>query len=727
MCDEIINHMRNLIKNNLQHEIIISPPTNLTGKLHSGHILNFSIADFYVRYNYIFGKKNIVNLFGYDHAGLSAEIVAKQDLVLENKEINLENICQQITYNISKFSKFIELQINKYNFAILNTYFKTNDQLSEDITYKVLSKLEQNQLISSKLQLYFYDTKNNTIVNDLDVEKKIVKKILYYVKYYSKDNKDNHLTVATTLPGTIEDDICLTCNDQDNRYVQFIGQEFINPLTKKTIKLFTHPNVKKEYGTGILKITPTYDRNDYQIAVDLKFNLDNIELKYDTKKLVMNTHSLFKDKHILDINQNAINILKAQNNIEKTEEICGPQYFTKRSNAIALTLMSEQICIDLKHLNKNTKYKYEEINIRGCSGKNEIFKFTKNLKDWVITRQNNYGISYKNHKLDTWVSSSIYIITLIWYIYSEENINRKITVYTAYDIMFYWIYKMHYMQSFYTNKKVIHNVVVHGLICDNKGNKMSKSKGNIIDINFEDKNTCENYKAGIMCLNIFDKRVTYDDNKMKIPTKTITKIKNIINLLKTKFGYTEQSIVYTTNHTTSLLYNIFLHNMLHIIDNNANNSINKIYTFHNFIRNYFGNIFVETFKLKICSNDYYNKIVISMIIIALQYAYCFMPIQANNISQLISGIKITDHINIKNQHIFCNKTYQIFNILKLQKEKKINTLTVTSEDPHIQKIFYKPDNKYEIIYTNKNYKLYCDKNCEYFNLVSIQNIIKIFT
>ena len=703
-----------LINKSQKYSLILCPPPNLTGSLHTGHILNLTLIDFHTRYNYYFQDQSVVSVIGYDHAGLSAEIVAKQNLALDSDETI---ILDQIQNNVRKFKQKIREQIGKYNFAIIDTDLVTIDQQCIEIVHSVLEKLEKMCLITYSLQLYFHDIINRTIVSDLDVESINQTKKLYTVKYFL-ENSNNYLEVSTTQPETIESDVCLVINPIDNRYLQYLNHNVINPLNNQKLQILAHKNVDINYGTGVLKITPLYDRKDLEILKDLKLKYQNT-LPYDTKNFCMNSNSIFNGKKLDEVKALTIEILEKKGLISKIENVYGKTYQVSRSGNQAITLMSWQYCIDLLQLTKISKYCYDNLNIIGSNGKNEISKFIRNLKDWTITRQNCYGIGYKQNKLDTWVSSSLYIAMILKKL-SIQRENVSIIIYTGYDIVFYWIYKMYYMQQIYDQNKPIDVVTVHGLICDSKGNKMSKSKGNVIDIDFTTNIECENYKSGIICLNVFDKRITYDQNKIDTPKKTITKIQNIIRLLQMKFRFNEYKYSNSLeNITNSLIYKIIINYIIQLIDQDIIKSIEKINDFHYFVKAYFGNVFIESFKVNIEKDknyQYYNQIAFSSLLVILKYIMCFMPIQAEKLWQEISQDKLEDintcYSTMHKQ--YCKDIQNVIEILKLQNDKKIYSLTVRSEsDIDVNYIFYQNNNGTgEKIFECKDYYIIYNKQLD---------------
>ena len=728
MTQHILKNMTNLIKQDKNINLIISPPPNLTGNLHSGHILNFTLADFHVRYNFIFQNQNIVNVLGYDHAGLFAEILIKNTINNCNN-IKISEIIEKIKHNSTKFKKQIQKQIIKYNFAMLDTNITTIDKQSIKIVDNLIKKLQNYKLIIQELKPYFHDYKNKTIVSDFDVETQIINKNLYIIKYKQVDSQ-NYICVGTTCPGTIESDICLVCNPKDTRYIKYINKYFINPITQNKIQLLTHSSVKINFGTGILKVTPIYDKNDLSIANDLKIKFNKINLPYNTNTLTTNHNSFFPNIDLIKIDNIALQNLQKNNNIESIQKINGKEYIVTKSQSKALTLMSTQSSINLKKLVSQTKIKYNKIEIIGSNGKNEIIKFVNNLNNWTITRQNNYGINYdKKNKLDTWVASSLYITMIVNKLKITNN--KKIIIYTGYDIIFYWIYKMHYIDSFYTNKKQISKVVVHGLICDDQGNKMSKSKGNIIDINFKTKEEAENYKAGLLLLNIFNKRIKYDKQKITIPQKTINKIQNIIYLIKNKFQYIKYKKIITNQKTkNSIIYKMIVNKMIDIIDKNYILSLSNIIEFHQFIKQYFSNIFIEIMKKNInITQNYtkYNQILASSLNLILKYLFCFMPLQTEKIYKQI----FTQEINVKYnfaklKKYKCVETNMAFKILKLQKEKKIYAITLQIIDNlqnEINEIFYSPNKLYIITKQLTHFKLFYNPNDIKINNTYIQEVI----
>lgn len=603
----------------LKKTAFLSSPPNLTGFLHIGHILEFSLQDFVKNFEESFLNKKTICLLGFDHAGLYAEIVASKKRSANNTTL------EQIKVNNTIFQNKILQQINIYNFQMnLDILLYTYNEISEVVVRDALLSLDQ--YIVKKTKIVNYDEALKTVISDLETYKQEEEKTLYYIKYKIL-NSTSYLTISTSLPQTIESDIFIAVNSKDKRYNHLLNQVCVNPLTGRHLRVIFSDEVIVDFGSGVLKVTPNFslaDEKIYEQLSDSEKNLIDTSFcdVYDLKKGCFNSSSLFYDMKFDEAKLKAIEILQNNNLLIKSEKYVSTVTKSERTNKNIISVSSEQYFVKMKDLVSNSNFDLKNIVLYGCLGMNEINLFTKDMQDWCITRQNNYGhkLYDTHHKLDTWFSSALWpIIFLAFTKLSLEN--YQITIISGYDIMFYWVYRMFYLSSFILNQPSLYRVIVHGLICDENGNKISKSKGNVVSIDFKDRYESEKFRFYLLTLSVFEKRINLSETKKLNVEKTIVKLNNIINFLTTKmFNFIEiKESVFVSKYIFSFIKYYF-------VEATEEQRIKNISKIPSLIRNVIGNFFVEEVKYHSDENfDIYMSEILISVILVVKLICCIMP------------------------------------------------------------------------------------------------------
>lgn len=505
---------------------ILTPPPNLTGLFHIGHTLNLIIQEFIKDYARCIHGYNIDSIFGFDHASLYAEILAKQSLNLISKE----NILKKIKSNEIIFKSNILLQMQEMNITNLNDkneLFTFSSHASEIVNLH-LSNLIKENLIFFKKKVCFVDICIKTTLSDIEVTSELVKSNLYYVKYYLENSNNDFLLVATTRPETIEADICLVFSFGDNRYEKFYNLNVVNPISGRLIPVLKSKYVSKDFGTGLVKVTPDFSITDEKIIEEININIDNSECIYDFDTLKFNNKSIFNGINVYEACNTAVDFLNKNNKIYKIESHMTNRFLSVRDKNPVIQIAIPQYFLDMKSLVLNSTYQIDKISILGCKGSVDIKQFISNLNPWCISRQNLYGHVIDNKNvLDTWFSSSLYIPIALYTL----NLNRDLTnfiIITAYDIMFFWIYRMFYNSQYFLKKQNLKYVIVHGILCDNNGAKISKSKSNAKYVKFNNLEEFEKHKLFMLCHNLFFKKIILDNSKLIYIQRFINKIGNLI-------------------------------------------------------------------------------------------------------------------------------------------------------------------------------------------------------
>ncbi|QJC37685.1 valine--tRNA ligase [Enterobacteriaceae endosymbiont of Donacia bicoloricornis] len=541
------NFLKNKLDSIKECFSIMVPPPNITGYLHIGHALQYTLIDILTRYHRMLGK-NILCQVGIDHAGIATQNLIEQKIFNEtgktknhySKNFFLKHIWEwkdkycKIIYNQMK-SLGLSTEWEKTRFTMDNKFIKS--------VRDIFIILYNQGLIYKKKKLIHWDFKLKTVISDLEVKYKEKKTSIWYLKYFFQDslttlNNKNYLTVATTRPETLLADSAIAINPSDKRYTNLVGKFVIIPIINRQIPIIADNYVKITKGTGCVKISPAHDFNDYQVA--LKHNLPLINIFDLNGNILKKCEILNKKQQKIKLNNDIpkylqkINFLTArtiiiekikQNNLLTKYEIKIRLIpFSIRSNTIIMPMLTNQWYLNTKILSKNAidAVKNNKIIFFPKKYKNMFYSWMNNIQDWCISRQlwwghripvwydnkNNIYVG-KNEKeikkkynlnknlilkqdsdvLDTWFSSSLWtFVTLDWpnnknfYLFHPTNV-----IISGFDIIFFWISRMIMMTMHFVKNKdntpqiPFKNILMTGLIRDNKGNKMSKSKGNVIN------------------------------------------------------------------------------------------------------------------------------------------------------------------------------------------------------------------------------------------------------
>lgn len=493
---------------------IILPPPNITGLLHLGHAWDGTIQDLLIRYKRLQGF-NTLFVPGMDHAGIATQVKVAQRIKQEQK-LNLQKLgkvkfLQQAWKWKTEYAENIRMQWAKIGLALDYSHeIFTLDKSVKEAVDEVFVKLYKTGLIYQGKKIVNWDPELKTAISNIEVNYRETKGKMYYLKYIL-ENSNDFITIATTRPETMFADQCVVVNSKDKRYLQFIGKTVINPANKMLIKVIADDYVDMNFGTGAMKCTPGHDANDYEIA--LRHNLSmpvcmNID---GTMNKLAQTY-INKDRFLCR-NQLIEQLIK-ENLVVKVEDYLHQVGYSQRSNVIVEPYLSQQWFVKMKPLAKviiaKQKVKKTKIEFHPILFEQQLLHWLNNIQDWCISRQLWWGHSipvwyHKTTKkiyvdikppvpitdyyqdpnvLDTWFSSGLWPFVTLGWPQKKEDLQKyypTTVLVTAYDILFFWVARMIFMGWKFTNQKPFTNVLIHGLIRDEQGRKMSKSLNNGID------------------------------------------------------------------------------------------------------------------------------------------------------------------------------------------------------------------------------------------------------
>ena len=562
---------------------ICIPPPNVTGSLHMGHALNNTIQDILVRYHRMNGYNTLWQP-GTDHAGIATQMVVERNLEEKNiyrKDLTREEFIEKVWEWKDYSGSTIINQLKRLGSSCdwSRERFTMDEGLSSAVR-KVFVSLYNEGLIYKGQTLVNWDTKFKTAISDLEVVPTDVSTQIYYLKYPSSNGKT--ITVATVRPETIFGDTAIAVNPSDERYQAFKGTTFKIPLTKKEIPLIFDDYSDPEMGSGAVKITPAHDFNDFEVGK--RNNLELVNILNDDGTLNDNCPDEYAGLDRFEARKLIVKKLKEAGFVEKIEDYKTTIPYGDRSNTIVEPYLTNQWFCNAEELAKQAMQVVRDGDTKffPSNWEKTYFQWMENIRPWCISRQIWWGHQipvwygpdgkefcaeteeeakqlaidyYKADKiilkrdkdvLDTWFSSALWPFSTLGWPEKEKSLDHfypNSVLVTGFDIIFFWVARMMMMGNKFMEKTPFNTVYVHALVRDEKGQKMSKSKGNVIDpLEIIDKYGADTLRFTLTSLNTPGRDVRLSEQRIAGYRNFVTKLTNAYKFAEFKSIYPLENI-----------------------------------------------------------------------------------------------------------------------------------------------------------------------------------------
>lgn len=497
---------------------IMMPPPNVTGKLHMGHALDGTIQDILIRFKRMQGY-NTLWLPGSDHAAISTEMKVVQKLAKEGKtkqDIGREKFLEETWDWTHEYGGIIQKQQRMLGCSCdwdRNRF--TMDEGMSDAVLEQFIKLYDKGLIYKGKRMVNWCTSCNTSISDAEVEYKEEPSHLWHIRYKISGTEDQYIIVATTRPETMLGDTAVAVHPDDERYKDLVGKTCILPIMNKEIPIIADEFVEKEFGTGCVKITPAHDMNDYQAG--LRHNLEIIEV-FDENFKMGNLVPEYKGMDLIEARKLIVEKLKEIEALVKEEEYTHNVAKCERCKHTIEPKISTQWFVNMKDMAKRAadSVRNGEMNFVPKRYEKQYFNWLDNIQDWCISRQLWWGhripayycedcgeinvaktkpetckkcggthLHQDEDTLDTWFSSALWPFSTLGWPNTETEDYKTFyptnVLVTGFDIITFWVSRMMTQGLEFTDVPPFKDVVIHGLVRDSQGRKMSKTLGNGID------------------------------------------------------------------------------------------------------------------------------------------------------------------------------------------------------------------------------------------------------
>ena len=656
---------------------IVIPPPNVTGKLHLGHAWDTTLQDMIIRYKRMNGF-DALWLPGMDHAAIATEakVVSKlKEHGIKKSDLTRQEFLDECWKWTDEYSENIRNQWGKLGLSVDYTKeaFTLDDNLTKAVKTVFLNLYEQG-LIYRGERIINWDPLAKTALSNEEVIYKDVEGAFYHLKYFI-EGTDEFLEVATTRPETLFGDTAVAVNPNDERYKHLIGKNVILPILNKKIPIIGDEHADMEFGTGVVKITPAHDPNDFEVGN--RHNLERIIVM--NEDATMNEYTgIYNGMDRFTCREKLLDDLKEQDLLIEIEKITHNVGHSERTGVMVEPYLSKQWFVDMKKLSNqvlvNQKNKDTKVNFVPDRFEKILNHWMEDCHDWCISRQLYWGHRipawYKgdeiyvgmeapteegwiqdNDVLDTWFSSALWPFATLGWPENTPDFERYFPtdcLVTGYDIIFFWVCRMVFQSLEFTKVRPFKDCLIHGLIRDKEGRKMSKSLGNGVDpMDVIDEYGCDSLRYFLTTSSAPGQDLRYDEEKVKSTWNFINKLWNASRFVLMNIEDLKEINLENLNiHDKWILtkYEQTIKKVKKHMDKYEFNIVGS--TLYDFIWDCFCDKYIEMSKFT--SNTIQTKSTLYTVLTGIiKMLHPFMPYVTEEIYQMLP-IKETDSIMISN-------------------------------------------------------------------------------
>ncbi len=678
---------------------IVIPPPNVTGKLHIGHAWDVTIQDIIIRYKRMQGY-DCLWLPGMDHAGIATQSKVDKrlrDQGIKPREMSREDWLKQAWAWKDEYAETIHEQWAKMGISV--DYSKERFTLDEGLNRavnEVFIRLYNKGLIYRGERIINWDPEQMTALSTEEVIYKEDKGAFYHIKYFI-EGTDDYLDIATTRPETLFGDTAVAVNPKDKRYKHLIGKNVILPVVNKLIPIVGDEHADPEFGTGVVKITPAHDPNDFEVGN--RHNLERIVVMNPDATMNENAGK-YKGLTREECREQLVKDLEKENLLIRIEPMVHSVGHSERSNAVVEPYLSKQWFVKMRPLAdrvlENQKNKDTKVNFVPPRYEKTMNHWMEITYDWCISRQLWWGHRipawYKGDEikvqvecpgkdwvqdpdvLDTWFSSALWPFSTLGWPDKTDLLERYFpnnVLVTAYDIIPFWVNRMTFQGLEFMNERPFKDCLIHGLIRDKEGRKMSKSLGNGVDpMDVIDEYGCDALRYFLTTNSAPGMDLRYDEEKVKSSWNFINKLWNASRFVLMNIEDLKKR---TINEDELTLYDKWILTKKNQLIKNVIKNMDK-YEFHNvgnelysFIWEDFCDWYIELTKSNMTETT--KTVLLDTLTDILKLLHPFMPYVTEEIYQKLpikdaESIMISSYPTYNKKDIYKEESEELESILE---------------------------------------------------------------